>query len=74
MFEVQLTKANMSIQQTTWSKIALHIFYLEGDSYLRIVDYTSRFPIIRKLSSMTGKAIAHHMQAIFAEYRCLTHW
>ena len=51
-----------------WSKIASGIFYFEGDSYLLIVDYTSRFLIIRKLSSMTGKAIAHHMQAIFAEY------
>ena len=51
-----------------WSKLALDISYVEGDSYLLIVDYTSRFPIIRKLSSMTGKAIAHHMQAILAEY------
>ena len=52
-----------------WSKLASDIFYFEGDSYLLIVDYTSRFLIIRKLSSMTGKAIAHHMQAIFAKYR-----
>ena len=52
-----------------WSKLASDIFYFEGDSYLLIVGYTSRFPIIRKLSSMTGKAIAHHMQAIFAKYR-----
>ena len=52
-----------------WSKLASDIFYFEGDSYLLIVDYTSQFPITRKLSSMTGKAIAHHMQAIFAKYR-----
>ena len=52
-----------------WSKLASDIFYFEGDSYLLIVDYTSCFPIIRKLSSMTGKAIAHHMQSIFSEYR-----
>ena len=52
-----------------WSKLASDIFYFEGDSYLLIVDSTSQFPIIRKLSSMTGKAIAHHMQAIFAKYR-----
>ena len=51
-----------------WSKLASDIFYFEGDSYLFIVDYTSRFPIIQKLSSMTGKAIAHHMQALFAKY------
>ena len=52
-----------------WSKLASNIFYFEGDRYLLIVDYTSQFPIIRKPSSMTGKAIAHHMQAIFAKYR-----
>ena len=52
-----------------WSKLACDIFYFEGDSYLLIVDYTSHFPIIRKLSSMTGKAIAHHMQSIFSKYR-----
>ena len=52
-----------------WSKLASNIFYFEVDSYLLIVDYTSQFPIIRKLSSMTGKAIAHHMQAIFAKNR-----
>ena len=50
------------------SKLASNIIYFAGDSYLFIVDYTSQFPIIRKLSSMTGKAIAHHMQAIFAKY------
>ena len=32
------------------------------------MDYTSHFSIIWKLSSMTGKAIAHHMQSIFSEY------
>ena len=52
-----------------WSKLASDIFNFEGDSYLLIVDYTSQFPIIRKLSSMTVKAIAHHIQALFAEYR-----
>ena len=51
-----------------WSKLASDIFYFEGDSYLLIVNYTSQFPIIRKLSSMASKAIAHHMEVIFAEY------
>ena len=50
-----------------WSKLPSNIFYFEGDSYLLIVDYTSRFPITWELSSMTGKGIAHHIQAAFAE-------
>ena len=52
-----------------WSKLTSDIFHFEGDSYLLIVDYTSHFPIIRKLNSMTRKAIAHHMQSIFSKYR-----
>ena len=51
-----------------WPKLASDIFHFEGDSYLLLVDYISHFPIIRKLNSMTGKAIAHHMQLIFSEY------
>ena len=60
--------ARHKIPLNPWSKLASDIFHFEGDSYLLIIDYTSRYPIIRKLSLMTGKAIAHHMQAIFAEY------
>ena len=52
-----------------WSNLASDIFYFKGDRCLLIVDYTSCFPIIKKLSSMTGKAIAHHMQSIFSEHR-----
>ena len=51
-----------------WSKLTSDIFHFEGDSYLLTVDYTSYFPIIRKLNSMARKAIAHHMQSIFSEY------
>ena len=51
-----------------WSNSLLISFHFEGDSYLLIVDYTSHFPIIRKLNSMTGKAIDHHMQSIFSKY------
>ena len=60
--------ARHKIPVNPWSKLVSDIFHFEGNSYLLIIDYTSRFLIIRKLSSMTGKTIAHHMQAIFAEY------
>ena len=47
-----------------WSKPASNIFSFEGASYLLIVDYTSGFPIIRKLSSMTKKLLPTTMQSI----------
>ena len=61
--------ARHKIPINPWPQLASDIFHFEGDSYLLITDYTSRFPITRKLSLMAGNAIAHHMQAIFAEYR-----
>ena len=29
-----------------WTKVATDIFHFENDSYLLIVDYTSRFPVV----------------------------
>ena len=72
-FSAQQTTSNKQhagheIPVHPWSKLASDIFYFEGDSYLLIVDYTSHFPISSKLSSMTRKAIAHHMLSVFSEY------
>ena len=51
-----------------WSKLATDIFHFEGASYLLIVDYTSRFPVVCKLSSMTGQHVASQCKFIFSEY------
>ena len=37
-------------------------------SYLLIVEYTSRFPDVHKLTSMTGQHIATHFKLICSEY------
>ena len=51
-----------------WSKLAKDLFRFEGTSYLLIVDYTSRFPVVWKLSSMTGQHVANQCKLIFSEY------
>ena len=51
-----------------WTKVATDLFHFEGNSYLLLVDYTSRFPIMRKLTSMTAQYITDHIKQIFAEY------
>ena len=48
--------------------MATDIFHFKGNSYLLLVDYTSHFPIIRKLRSMTAQHIADHIKQIFAKY------
>ena len=41
-----------------WTKLATDIFHFEGASYLLIVHYTSHYPVVCKLTSMTGQHIA----------------
>ena len=51
-----------------WTKLVTDIFHFEGAPSLLIVDYTSRFPVVCKLSFMTGKHIVIHCKQIFSEY------
>ena len=51
-----------------WSKVATDIFHYESQPYLLVVDYTSRFPIVRRLKSMSTQNIAEQFKSIFSEY------
>ena len=51
-----------------WSKLATDIFHFEGASYLLIVNYTSRFPVVYNLSSLTGQHKVTQYKLIFSEY------
>ena len=52
-----------------WSKVATDIFHYESHSYLLIVEYPSRFPIVREIKSVSAQHIAEHLRLIFSEYR-----
>ena len=68
-------KPTMSLGQETplhpWTKLATDLFNFEGVSYLLIMDYTIRFPVVHKLSSMTGQHVANHCKQVFSEYSWL---
>ena len=51
-----------------WTKLATDIFHFEGESYLLLVDYTSHFPTVCKLNSMTSQHVINHFKLIFSEY------
>ena len=51
-----------------WTKVATDIFYFSGDSHLPIVDYTSRFPVVRKLTSTAVQHVTSQMKLVFSEY------
>ena len=44
------------------------IFNFEGASYLLVVDYISRFPVVQKLTSMACQHITTQCKLIFSEY------
>ena len=50
------------------TKLATDICYFKSSSYLLIVDCTSGFPVVCKLSSMTGLQIANQCKQVFSEY------
>ena len=50
-----------------WHMVATDLFEARNSKYLLIVDYYSRFPILRKLSSTTSRVLIQEMKAVFAE-------
>ena len=51
-----------------WTKLATDVFHFEGSSYLLIVDYTRRYPVVCKLTYMIGQHIANHFKLICSKY------
>ena len=51
-----------------WTKVVTDIFHIKSDSYLLIVNYTSRFPVLCKLMSTIVQPVASQMKLIFSEY------
>ena len=51
-----------------WEKLGSDIFQFNGANYLIIVDYYSRFPVIRPLNDTSASTISSHLTSLFAEY------
>ena len=51
-----------------WTKLATDVFHFEGSSYLLILDNTSRYPVVCKLTSVTGQHVASHFKLTCSEY------
>ena len=50
-----------------WKKLRTDIFEFSGKKYLMIVDYYSRFPVIRLLSDMSSQTVCNHFTSVLAE-------
>ena len=62
------TTLGHEVPPVPWSKLDTDIFHYESQPYLLIVDYTSRFLIVRKVKSMSAQHVAEHFKSIFSEY------
>ena len=51
-----------------WTMIVVDILYFDDAAYILIIDYTSRFPVVRKLMSMTAQHVTGQMKLVFSEY------
>ena len=55
------------IPHTPWTKLATDIFYFQGINYLIIVDYTSKFPVVKQLRKIDQRAVITAFEEVFAE-------
>ena len=62
------TALGHEIPSVPWSKVTTDIFHFKSKSYLLVMDYTSRFPIVRELKFMSAQHITEHFRIIFLEY------
>ena len=51
-----------------WEKLGTDIFEFKGYKYLIIVDYYSRFPVIRLLQDTSAETVCNNFKSILAEH------
>ena len=69
----QYAQPKMPMQQPDlptrpWSKLGTDIFEYKGSHFLIIVDYYSRFPVIRLLNNIRASTISDKFTAVLLEY------
>jgi transposase InsO family protein len=52
----------------SWEKLGMDLFEIQGTHYLLVADYFSKFPVVRKLKTLTSAELVGHCKEIFSEY------
>ena len=52
-----------------WDRIGFDMFTLNNKHYLCIIDFLSKFPIIKKAGDLSANSLILTCKVIFAEYR-----
>ncbi len=56
------------IPDRPWQKVSMDLFEFNGDNYIAITDYYSKFFEVSKLTGLTAKATIRHIKPHFARY------
>ena len=51
-----------------WEVTGANMFTLNNNNYLCIVDYHSKFPIVKRAEDMTAESLVLACKVIFSEY------
>ena len=51
-----------------WEVISTDVFHFNNRNYLCIVDYHSKFPVIKRLDRLSAESLVNTVKIIFAEY------
>ena len=51
-----------------WSLLEMDLFTMDDSSFLLVVDVTSRFPVVRVLSSETANSVINALKAIYCDF------
>ena len=57
-----------SFPDRPWSRLAMDVFELKGNTYLIIVDYFSRWIELRLLEKLNSKTTITHFKSVFATH------
>jgi transposase InsO family protein len=56
------------VPPSAWHTVATDLFTWQQDTYLVLADVYSRFPIVRRLTSLSSQSIIYHLKTIFDEH------
>ena len=51
-----------------WEVVGAGIFHFNNKNYLCIVDYNSKFPVVKRLEGLSAESLINTVKIIFARY------
>jgi transposase InsO family protein len=51
-----------------WQRVGTDLFQLNGDNYILVADYYSRYPEVIKLNSTTSSSVIKALKSVFSRY------